>query len=130
MAKIGTVTDASKVPNWTRNKKLYQQESEAIMALQVGQAIPIDFDTEEQALAARNTIRETLNKEMRRAMMEGEDLPMKGMVTTRVESGTTRAWFTMQTVESVIGGDAQASVPRESTSKGRQNQKSGGSKKK
>jgi hypothetical protein len=123
MAKIGQVTEAKNVPNWTRNKKLYQQESEAIMALKVGQALPIDFDTEEQALAARNTIREALNKEMRRAMMEGDPLPMAGMVTTRVESGTTRAWFTMQTVESVIGGEPVEAPQHESTSKGRTNQK-------
>ncbi len=120
MSKIGQVTDARKVPNWTRNKRLYENETQAIMTLKIGQAIPIDFDSEEQALAARNTIRDALNKEFRRAMVMGEDLPMEGMVTTRVERGTSRAWFTMEDAQKVISGQVSmdTSSERQSTSRG------------
>lgn len=123
MSKIGKITSADKVPNWTRNKKLYQAESEAIMKLKIGEAIPIEFDTEEQALAARNTIRDALNKEFRFAMMRGETPPMEGMITTRVEQGTSVAWFTMQPAESVLGQEAMEQ--RESTSRNRNTPKSG-----
>ena len=131
MAKIGQVTDARKVPNWTRNKKLYQEETQAIMGLKVGQAIPIDFDSEEQALAARNTIRDALSKEFRRAMVMGEPLPMAGMVTTRVERGTSRAWFTMEPAERVLSGEVSFDNSSEhgSTGKGKTSQRSGSRKK-
>lgn len=131
MAKIGQVTDARHVPNWTRNRKLYEQETKAIMGLKVGQAIPIEFDSEEQALAARNTIRDALNKEFRRAMIMGEELPMAGMVTTRVERGTSRAWFTMEPAEKVLSGEVSMDTghERESTSKGKTSQRSGSRKK-
>jgi hypothetical protein len=134
--KIGTVMPKRDVPNWTRNKKKWENESAAVIALEIGQALPIEFDSEEEALAARNTIRDELNKAFREALENGEPLPMPGMLTTRAPKGSTTAYFTMEDPAAVLGADWRSKFHVDQTpepqsmSKGRVNQRGKSTKRK
>jgi hypothetical protein len=62
--EIGSIVDASEVPNWARRQPKWKKLIDAISQLTPGQSLTVNFADEKAAIRARNTVRDTLNMQL------------------------------------------------------------------
>jgi len=66
---IGGIVDPSEVPNWARREPKWGKLIEAIEQLTPGQTLTVIFPDQGSANRARNTVRDTLNLRIGRAVI-------------------------------------------------------------
>lgn len=67
--RIGRVIDESDIPDWERRPPKWHELVDAVLALEPGQALTVEFDNAQEARRARDAVRDTANLRARQIVV-------------------------------------------------------------
>ncbi len=92
--EIGSIVDASQVPNWARREPKWKALIEAISQVEPGQSLVVTFANHKEANRARNTVRDKINLQVGQAVI-------RTRVVDRID-GKADVYFTRLFPEEVV----------------------------